>query len=355
MNTFNERIKQVLLLSALVSLIGVVLWKLFIFLPGLLGAITLYILCRRQFFLLIEKRKRPKGLTAGLFIVFFVLAIGVPCWGIITLLSPKVNAFLSDPTATVNGLKQTLLHLQKQMGFSFASDQALSGSLDKIVAFIPVLINSIMNLFSNFVILLFVLYYLLYNGREIEKTITRFLPLKNKNTTLLSTETKKIVKANALGIPFISFIQGLAATLSYFIFGVNEWALWGVFTTVLAFFPVIGTMVVWVPIVIYKYAEGSTGEATGLLIYNLIITGTLGHIARIFIVRKMGKIHPVITIFGVIVGLGLFGFVGLIFGPLLISYIVVLFKIYMSEFVEEPTHRLSDHVRKTTSIKKVVL
>ena len=66
-----------------------------------------------------------------------------------------------------------------------------------------------------------------------------------------------MVKANALGIPLISIIQGAAATLGYFIFGVKEWALWGFFTGVFAFFPVVGTMVVWVPLVLYTYATGA--------------------------------------------------------------------------------------------------
>ena len=64
------------------------------------------------------------------------------------------------------------------------------------------------------------------------------------------------------------------------------------------------------------------------------VTGNVDYISRITIMRKLGDVHPVVTVLGVIVGLGLFGFIGLIFGPLLVSYIIVLFKIYMSEFVE---------------------
>ena len=72
----------------------------------------------------------------------------------------------------------------------------------------------------------------------------------------------------------------------------------------------------------------------GLLLYSVIITGNVDYISRITIMRKLGDVHPVITVLGVIVGLGLFGFIGLVFGPLLVNYIIVLFKIYMNEFVE---------------------
>jgi len=158
--------------------------------------------------------------------------------------------------------------------------------------------------------------------------------LKQHNINMLASETKKMIKANALGIPIISIIQGLIATLGYFIFNVDEFAIWGFLTGIFAFFPVVGTMIVWVPLVIYMYANGNTWNATGVLIYSIVVTGNVDYLARMTLLRKIGDVHPVITILGVIVGLGLFGFVGLIFGPLLISYAIILFRIYMNEFVE---------------------
>src|SRR4030095_12017310 len=136
---------------------------------------------------------------------------------------------------------------------------------------------------------------------------------------MLASQTKRMVKANALGIPLISIIQGLTATLGYFIFGVKEFALWGFVTGVFAFFPIVGTMVVWVPLVLYTYATGTTWQATGLLLYSVIVTGNVDYLARVTLLKKMGNVHPVLTILGVIVGLGLFGFIGLIFGPLLVT------------------------------------
>ena len=173
---------------------------------------------------------------------------------------------------------------------------------------------------------------MLYHGREMEKFLNQVIPLKQENINMLAAETKKMVKANALGIPLISLIQGLTAMLGYFIFGVQEFALWGFLTGIFAFFPVIGTMVVWVPLVLYTYATGDNWNATGLLIYSFLVTGNVDYIARMTLLRRLGNVHPVITILGVIVGLGLFGFIGLIFGPLLISYLIVTFQIYSNEF-----------------------
>src|SRR6185295_7645274 len=204
----------------------------------------------------------------------------------------------------------------------------------KAAGFIPSVLNSTATLLSNMAIMLFILYFMLYNGREMEKTLSHYIPLKPHNINILASETKKMIKANALGIPVISIIQGITATLGYFIFGVDEFAIWGFLTGIFAFFPVVGTMIVWVPLVIFMYANGGGWHATGVLLYSLIVTGNVDYMARMTLLKKIGDVHPVITIMGVIVGLGLFGFVGLIFGPLLISYVLILFKIYMNEFVE---------------------
>lgn len=81
------------------------------------------------------------------------------------------------------------------------------------------------------------------------------------------------------------------------------------------------------------YATGNEFYATGLTLYSVIVIGNVDYVARITLMKKIGDVHPLVTILGVIVGLNLFGFVGLIFGPLLISYFMVLVKIYLNEFV----------------------
>jgi predicted PurR-regulated permease PerM len=143
-----------------------------------------------------------------------------------------------------------------------------------------------------------------------------------------------MVKANAIGIPLISIVQGLAAWIGYLIFGLNDALMWGFLTGVFAFFPIVGTMMIWVPLVIYLFSQGLTGPGTGLLIYSLVVTGNVDYLARVTLMQKIGNVHPLITVFGVIVGLQLFGFMGFIFGPLVFSYVIILIKIYAHEFVD---------------------
>lgn len=335
MINFHDRVRQILLLLLLILLIYLSIQELQLFMPGVLGAITLYILSRASYFQLVYNRKWKKGNAAFLYIIYYLLLLGVPVFAAVTLLSPKISDVLSDPTAVITNIKQAVMQIQQKAGITIVTEKSLSNSLDQTITFIPSLLNSTLNLLANLITMLFFLYYLLYHGSDVEKTLFRIIPLKDANTAILASETKKMVRANAIGIPLISIIQGLTATLGYFIFGVNEFALWGFFTGVFAFFPVVGTMVIWVPLVIYMYVTGETWNATGLLLYSLLVTGNIDYVARVTIMKKMGNVHPVITVLGVLIGLGLFGFIGLIFGPLLVSYIIVLLRIYMNEFTSQ--------------------
>src|SRR5258706_9370188 len=230
MSDFNHRVRQVLLLLIILFLLFMIIEELVIFIPGLLGAVTLYILSRSSYFRLIYNRKWKKGMAAVLFIIFYLLLLGLPVYLAITLISPKIEQFLSNPGQIVDAIKSSVTGLQKKTGFNIFSQQSLSGMLNKAVVLIPSLLNNTVNLVINMVIMLFVLYFMLYNGREMEKALSRYIPLKQHNINMLASETKKMIKANALGIPIISIIQGLTATLGYFIFRVDEFAIWGFLT-----------------------------------------------------------------------------------------------------------------------------
>ncbi|MCX6316491.1 MAG: AI-2E family transporter [Bacteroidetes bacterium] len=332
METLQKPVKQVVLLLVLLLLIIVVVKELYVFFPGLLGAITLYILSRGSYFQLIYHRKWKKGWTAGLYLLGYFTAIAGLVYFTFLLVQRQVQPFLNDPASALNSTRQAILNVQEQTGIVFMSDATLASLQQRLTQFLPSLLNDTVNLLLNLAIMLFMLYYMLVHGKEMEHYLGQLLPLKQCNIDLLASGTKRIVKVSALGIPIISVIQGFTAVIGYILFGVHDVVLWGFLTGVFAFFPVVGTMIVWVPLVIYMYAAGLNWQATGLLLYSVIVTGNIDYLTRITLLKKAGHIHPVITVLGVIAGLGLFGFIGLIFGPLLVNYIILLFRIYMNEF-----------------------
>jgi len=330
--TFNNRLRQLILLLLIIFLICIFIIQLSSFLPGLLGGVTLYILSRNVYFRLIFKRKWKKGWTALLILFCYIIIIALPVYFSITLISPKITAIMENPDAIMNSLKVVSEKIKDATGIQVFTVQSSASITQKITALIPTFLNSTLNVITNLIIMFFLLYYLLYSGREVEKYLNHIIPFEQKSVDKLARETKLMVRANALGIPVICIVQGATAALGYWIFGIEDWGMWGFVTGVFAFFPIVGTMIVWVPLVVFLFATGHTWTGWGLTLYSFIVTGNVDYITRLGLLKRMGNVHPVLTVIGVIVGLNLFGFIGLIFGPLLVSYFIILVKIYMNEF-----------------------
>lgn len=333
MNTgFNDRLRQILLLAIIILLAILLITELYVFLPGLLGGITLYILSRSLYSRLVIINKWKKGLTALLFILGYLIIISIPVYLSVHLASPTINNLINNQSEILSSLQKFSDKIKDYSGLELLSGENTKVLTQKISVFIPRLLNSTAGIITNLLMMFFLLYYLLVNGREVEKYLNRIIPLKPKNIDTLAAETKLMIRANALGIPVICIVQGATAALGYWIFGIKDWGMWGFVTGVFAFFPIVGTMIIWIPIVISLYSVGANWPATGLALYSLIVTGNVDYIARLSLLKRMGNVHPMVTVLGVIVGLGLFGFMGLIFGPLLVSYFIILIKIYLNEF-----------------------
>lgn len=335
MKSFDTKLKQLFLLALILLLNFLLFYSLRMFIPGMLCALTLYTISRAKYFELTEDRKWKKGWTAGGFLLFYLVVLGIPVYLVITLLEPKVKSFLSHPQQYVDMLKNAIETIERRYNYQILENNSLSALFEKLTGIIPTLLNSTSNVVANLVIMLFLLYYMLVEGRKLEAFLVRITPLKNRNINLLVTETQNTIKANAIGIPLISVIQGITAAIGYYIFGVPEFLIWGTLTGLFAFFPMVGTMIIWVPVVIFLYANGQNWQGTGLLLYSLLVTGNIDTVARMTLLKRFGDVHPVVTVMGVISGLALFGFIGLIFGPLLMSYILVLVRIYLNEFDTE--------------------
>jgi predicted PurR-regulated permease PerM len=329
---FNERFRQVLLLLLILLIAFLLIIELTIFIPGILGAITVYILTRNSYAKMVNALRWNKGLSAALMLLISLIIIAIPVWLSIELLIPKIELIAAKQNSLITGLEIIIQQIEAKTKISLLTADNTKNIAEKIVGVIPKLLNSSLIMLTNLIMMLFMYYYLLVSGKKAETFLKTIIPLKPENVRLLAHETKMMIRANALGIPLICVVQGIFAALGYWIFGISDWALWGFFTGLFAFFPLVGTMIIWVPLVAYMYASGNSFAAFWLMLYSFIITGNVDYVARITLMKKIGDVHPLITVLGVIVGLNLFGFIGLIFGPLLVSYFIILVKIYINEF-----------------------
>ena len=335
MTPFNNQIRQIVLLI-IIAFLGYLIFKeLFIFLPGLLGALTTYIILRDFYYKLVEDKKWKPGLTALLFIIAFLSVIAAPIYYTFILVSPKIASMFSHADEFLGGVQALSDQIKKLTGQELFTSSNISTIKESMANYIPTFLNSSATILSNLLVMFFVLYFMFTNGKSMEDAVIKLIPLKEDSIAALAEETTHMVKANAIGIPLISFIQGVTAWVGYSIFGMSDAVMWGFLTGIFAFFPIVGTMMIWIPLVIFMYAQGNNNAAaTGMLLYSLIVTGNIDYLARVTLMKKIGNVHPLITVFGVIVGLQLFGFMGFIFGPLVFSYAIILIKIYANEFVK---------------------
>ena len=99
--------------------------------------------------------------------------------------------------------------------------------------------------------------------------------------------------------------------------------------------PFVGTLVGIIPVFLITLASGNDYAAYGILIYGLVVVGSTDNIIRLYVLKKMDNVHPLITLIGVIIGIPLFGFIGLIFGPIIISLFFIILKMYKIEYVDK--------------------
>lgn len=167
-----------------------------------------------------------------------------------------------------------------------------------------------------------------------EKYVSELLPFNKENRLNVTNEINMIIRSNAIGIPLLALIQGAVATVGFFIFGVPNAIILGVLTSIASVIPVVGSGIVWLPAAIYMALSDDWFGAIGIAAYGIIIVSNSDNLIRFIIQKQMADIHPLITVFGVVIGLPLFGFMGVIFGPLLLSLFFLFVDILKREYLD---------------------
>lgn len=330
----NNSINQIMLIVIIILICILVFKSLIYYLPGFLGAITLYILFRKIYFDLIDRRKWNKSVASILLIILSIVFIVLPLWWLIDYLIPKLSAFFGNKEELLSqfNLIQDYMKDKPILKDIDLSDAAVLNFLQKLARYIPSILNSVAEVAINIIVSFFVLYFMQVHCHKMEEAIYNAIPFSNDSKRAIWEEVKMMVRSNAIGIPILGFFQGLVAVFGYYIFGVDNAILWGIVTGVATIIPVIGTMVVWVPICLVVLASGDTTNGVWLILYCFFLVGGIDNVLRFTILKQLGDVPPLITVFGVLLGLNLFGMLGLIFGPLILSSIGVLLKVYSREY-----------------------
>ncbi len=222
------------------------------------------------------------------------------------------------------------------LGFHLA--RSFSGLASGVVSSASDFILNIPSFLFHIFVALFAMYYMLTQGNELAGYLKSSLPMRIEHSDEVARHFNDIIYATIYGAIVIAIFQGVIAGIGYFIFGVSSPLILGLLSIVASFIPFVGVALVWVPVGITMAINGVvTGNndllmrAGGLALYCLLIVSTIDNFLRPKIVGDRARVHPLVILLGVFGGLTLFGFVGVMIGPLILTLFTAVLKIYQQE------------------------
>jgi predicted PurR-regulated permease PerM len=328
--------------AALLIVLGVgTVWAMLPFAPGILGATILYVLTEGGFRRMV-RRKVPPSLAATIMLLVVLVIILVPGGGLLTVLVDEI------PTA-IKGLDTGPLIAKLQgvvIGPFRLGDQLAraSGSIGTWVsAQILGLVGGAARGTLNLVIALLGLYYLLLAADDVWPRVKRFLPFTDEDSEVLRTKFYEVTMATALGVVAVALAQGVLVGGAFAVLGLPNPIVWGTITAIASVLPLVGSALVWVPGAITLFALGDVGRAIGLAIFGAVVVSNIDNVMRPIVSRRVGNLHPLTTLLGAFAGVQYIGLMGVLLGPLAITWFFELLLIYDKEY--GLTHKVTKLVR----------
>ena len=328
----NTQIRQILLIVLISVLFGLIFINLKFFLPALLGAYTFYVIMAGPLKYMVFKWGMNKSIASALLMLLSFIIILLPINGMIQLLQGQLANSFNGSEDILKMIERMLGELEERINIKILSPDSIKSISEWGIIQVRSLVDATLGGILIIIVMYFILWFMLRQGHKMEEMFFNSLPLRPENVPYLRKELNSLVYSNALGIPLMGIVQGVFAGVAYWLIGVPDVWFWALLTAIAGMMPIFGVALAYVPLSIVLYSHGHNGQAIFILLYGLIVIGSVDNIARMWLLDKIGHTHPLITLFGVIVGLKLFGFVGFIFGPIMISMFLLLIKIYEKEF-----------------------
>jgi predicted PurR-regulated permease PerM len=184
----------------------------------------------------------------------------------------------------------------------------------------------------NLAVMFLCLYFVLRSGDTIWMRVQSILPFSLESTEKLGDELQQVTRATVLGTLVSAVLQGASMAVGFFIAGLPAPVLWGVVTVLASMVPVLGTALVWVPAVVTLALEHAGGPALAVVAFGWLVPSVIDKVTRATISRRHGNVHPVTTLLGSLIGIPIFGIVGLVVGPLMVAAFIELLDLYQREY-----------------------
>ena len=196
------------------------------------------------------------------------------------------------------------------------------------------LVGTATRLSLNLTIAFFGMYYVLKHPGDVWLDARPYIPFSDANILKLGKRFKDVTVSTVIGTGVTAAIQGAVLALTFWVVGLPNGLFWGVVTMALAVLPVVGSGLVWIPAGIVLVMQNRPVTGVLLIAWGVLVAQLVDSLARPIIYRRFSAIHPLITLIGAIAGVNYFGLLGLLIGPLALSYFFELIRMYREEYLE---------------------
>lgn len=328
MSLFSYKQRNNINLVIILALGGLIAYSLLGIFSSILGTLVLYTIMRPGYLYLVNNRKVNKRLAALLLLFISTVVFILPFYGLSTMVITKIHELQSDQIY----YKNLFFKLKHLVPVGSDAQRLIEEGLAKAgtwaTELFPSLISGAFNILLGLVIMYFLLYFMLVEHERFEAAMLKYAPFREQNALRFAEEMKNTTLANVVGQGLICLVQGSLVSLSFFALGYSDPFFWGIITTFISFVPVLGPPLIFVPAAIMQIINGNDFGGYAMLIFGFVVITNIDNVLRFLIAKRVGNIHPIITVIGVVIGLPLFGILGLVFGPLLLSYFILVVKIY---------------------------
>jgi predicted PurR-regulated permease PerM len=317
--------------AALLVALGLgLLWLVVPYIPGLLGGAVLYSLTRGWHGRLVGPRASGPRIALVVSIATLLLIL-IPGGALLGLLLDDVPRTLRavDPgplLARLDALRVGPLAIGEQL--ADAGKAAVNWVSRQAVGVLGGVASGTLNL----VLALLTQYYLLVASDDMWPRVQRLLPFTPAHSDHLRQRFHDVTDGTMRGIVLVASVQGALVGLAFVVVGLPNALVWGTVTAVASVLPLLGSALVWVPGALALLLMGSTGKAIGLALFGALVVGNLDNVLRPIVLQGRAQLHPLTTLVGAFAGVGAFGLIGILLGPLAITWFFEMIAIYDAEF-----------------------
>ncbi len=338
----KQNFQKILALLLVLALGTVVIYGLWVYISYFLSALVLYVLFYPLYEFCLLKLRLSKVLAALLVILVTLVTIVTPVVFMTILILNEIQRFLQNNNL-VEFLEEVLFKLPLNLNLQTFLDSQINNLTGIVSNFLLALTSSLNFWFIGILLTYFTFYFLLITDRQLLLQIAlKYIPFKKSNALKILQEFKNVTFAVLISNTIMALIQGTIFGLAFWLANLQSPIIWGFIAAILSFLPIVGPIFVVLPAVLIFLLGGYYYTALIMVVLAIVLTLNDSFL-RPIIQSKLGHIHPLVSVSGFILGVNLFGIIGIIIGPILLSYFLIISRL----FVEE---HLSSNLSKSTNL-----